>query len=355
VKLPGRILFNLLAGFSALLFVPTVALFVQSYDHFLFAEATNEQVHLSVCTARGRISFYRSYRQRPRKRSFIASAYQLSGRRARYAADSQELFISQGFNFRECHGFGFGRRMRAAGPATALSFPLWSLLVALAALPAASVVKQVARGRRRQINLCAECGYDLRATPHRCPECGVLPQDQSQRPAGQVSFSAHLRQIAINVLTATSVGLCAALVTAWVVTCSWPCTLSSEAQWDDKVNNYSSETAMNIQDGAFEYTSLRKAARKTVSLEPYTSRTARWGERRPLPLPMDHSALGFGYTLVSDRVNFPVEPWDNTLRTHFDFRLPLWCITLLFLIAPAAWVGGKLRYRIRGTRLKYCR
>jgi hypothetical protein len=53
--------------------------------------------------------------------------------------------------------------------------PYWAVMVLLLALPARVAWRARRRGRRLGRGQCPACGYDLRATPGRCPECGAVP------------------------------------------------------------------------------------------------------------------------------------------------------------------------------------
>jgi hypothetical protein len=60
-----------------------------------------------------------------------------------------------------------------------LVLPAWGVFCGLSILPAWWLARFILRTRQRmagrKAGLCLTCGYDLRATPERCPECGVVP------------------------------------------------------------------------------------------------------------------------------------------------------------------------------------
>jgi hypothetical protein len=58
-----------------------------------------------------------------------------------------------------------------------LTIPFW-FLIGLTAVPAIVCEIWIRRQRRRSVGFCEKCGYDLRATPERCPECGLAIIEQ---------------------------------------------------------------------------------------------------------------------------------------------------------------------------------
>lgn len=64
--------------------------------------------------------------------------------------------------------------------ASQLKFPFRRIILLLGVLPllyaldrTRGTLSRVRRARRDRMRLCQRCGYDLRASPDRCPECGT--------------------------------------------------------------------------------------------------------------------------------------------------------------------------------------
>jgi hypothetical protein len=79
------------------------------------------------------------------------------------------------------NGFGFGRALLTVSTASmfvqvrVFAVPYWVVVVLPLTLAATALWRRSRRARaRRQAGLCVHCGYDLRATPARCPECGTV-------------------------------------------------------------------------------------------------------------------------------------------------------------------------------------
>jgi hypothetical protein len=66
-----------------------------------------------------------------------------------------------------------GRRYATEREYTAFGLPWWTLSLLFAIRPA-TVLRHHFTRRRHPVGRCPSCGYDLRATPTRCPECGTV-------------------------------------------------------------------------------------------------------------------------------------------------------------------------------------
>jgi predicted Zn-ribbon and HTH transcriptional regulator len=89
---------------------------------------------------------------------------------------------------------------------TLVHVPHWLAAAGFAVLPLAALMRRLRRRRRVLAGLCTRCGYDLRATPGRCPECGNAACNKP------VDWMRRL----LNLLTALSLLLCVAVAFLWV-------------------------------------------------------------------------------------------------------------------------------------------
>src|SRR5579862_1518255 len=88
--------------------------------------------------------------------------------------DRSTTYIHRPHRFLGFMRWGYGD----AGPFSSrlirgIAFPIWWIIAVTVVLPVIGLVKAVRSRRSARRGFCVSCGYDLRASPERCPECGT--------------------------------------------------------------------------------------------------------------------------------------------------------------------------------------
>jgi hypothetical protein len=77
------------------------------------------------------------------------------------------------------YGFQIGKDPENFATTYILTVPFWFAVMATMALPVIWGGKRLRAKAKMPAGHCSKCGYDLRATPERCPECGMVPSKKS--------------------------------------------------------------------------------------------------------------------------------------------------------------------------------
>jgi hypothetical protein len=174
-----RWLFNL-AAVSFLIFVATSALALRSYwrrDSFIVARST-QTWELQSAGGRISVSTLRNHGLRPQISLKTVSLPEPPAVLSDIPRTSDDDWLSGPIE--NSHPFDkdwltFWTEPGMPGPITiaVVVFPHWLLILPSAAFPAFCTAGLVRRTVRRSRGCCESCGYDLRASKDRCPECGT--------------------------------------------------------------------------------------------------------------------------------------------------------------------------------------
>ena len=167
----GR-LFTILAAASAMLCVGVLALWVRSYwvadlltdwyhrphgDHFINVWPIIRSERGGVC--------------------FRVKTSHVAGPPTAYPSPRRQADLARGYpawsGFRRVAGFQWVSVTRLSDTDSSVTTPHAAWATLFAGPPLAWTWAARRRRRRTLLGTCPFCGYDLRATPDRCPECGT--------------------------------------------------------------------------------------------------------------------------------------------------------------------------------------
>jgi hypothetical protein len=182
VKRLVRLLFTLAAIVSALLCLASAALWVRSYwryDEVAWSRQSpfgppGENTNISVVSESGQIAM--NYQHYGWLTNITIDGTPVGPPLTRTQWTTMTA-IRRRYSGMTTFGFAHGEIVRADLVSRNVLIPHWSLFAVTAPLPVVAVLLRRRRRRRELVaaGRCHACGYDLRATPDRCPECGAVP------------------------------------------------------------------------------------------------------------------------------------------------------------------------------------
>jgi hypothetical protein len=198
----ARLMLDITVTLSLLLFFAVLALWIRTYSTVdMLGHGTQTSTSISsfrLASSRGRVALNitSSHTEGPNGPTAFAMGWPGSpGLIGWWYRQSESYFFGFGNNDRvrrqsflgitdEAFSINdsLGSSATLIHTARELIVPCWLLALLAAVLPAwraARILAEHRRRRRQRFGLCPSCGYDLRATPQRCPECGHVPSKEA--------------------------------------------------------------------------------------------------------------------------------------------------------------------------------
>jgi len=169
VRRVSRILLNALTVLSLVLFVATVALWACSYWLYNDGHVCVGRQFFALNSGNGRMVLY-WYTDYPETRRSAWNTRRVTPNEQPTGWDDRPRLFA-------IHWHRLLNTRRVMQTSRDVVFPHAALTALAALLPLAWALhyrRSLRRLRRQRAGRCPHCGYDLRATPDRCPECGKI-------------------------------------------------------------------------------------------------------------------------------------------------------------------------------------
>jgi hypothetical protein len=240
------------------------------------------------------------------------------------------------------HSFSFEEDLVSTARHRMLLVPYWFVLSATVILPMCWLLASSLRGSRlqsrRKRGLCLACGYDLRATPGRCPECGAVP---SPVKSAAKWFS---RSRAFNLMTTTSALLLVVALLLWAIAVhGWARYLVVQKPTSSYIV---SNTANHF---SFQIAEIPPGTSTPSPGQRFGGDVRSWPGCFEVKDHSTWSRMGFFRTLelvpYSDGVTDP--PIRSISADCRNFVVPWWLLAVLSALLPLGWSARAARRRRR--------